>query len=98
MLNILCIPAEIDAYLARSESLKTEWDQQAAEFEEALAAYEATFGLASWVEEEGPMPSPLMASPGVEEPTTSSRTSKCPRGIGVAQDVLNKACVLRLMK
>ena len=80
MLNILCIPAEIDAVLARSsESIKAEWEQLGAEFKEALAAYEAAYGTAYWVEEEGPMPSPLIASPGVEEPTTSSRTSKCPR-------------------
>ena len=79
MLNIVCIPAEIDAVLARGESLKEQWDKQAAEFEEALAAYEAMYGLASWVEDNGPMPSPLITSTGAEEPTTSSRTSKCPR-------------------
>ena len=77
MLTIVCIPAEIDAYFARGEMLKEQWNKQAAEFEEALAAYEAAYGLASWVEDNGPMPSPLIA--GAEEPTTSSRTSKCPR-------------------
>ena len=77
ILNILCIPAEIDAVLARGENLREQWDEQAAEFEEALAAYEAAYGLASWVEDNGPMPSPLIT--GAEEPTTSSRTSKCPR-------------------
>ena len=70
---------EIDAALARGESLKEQWKRLAAEFKEAVADYEATY-LAS---EEQPT-----SPPELERPTTSSRTRKCPRGIGAVQAVL----------
>lgn len=77
MLNILFIPAEIDAYLARSETLKAEWNKHAAEFEEALAVYEATYEHMDEVRSLPPLHQPTSPEQGAEEPTTSSRTSEC---------------------
>ena len=81
MLKIFFIPAEIDAVLARGMPLNSMWDKQAAEFEEALAAYEAAFDVNVRLTDETQRPSSLHqpTSLGAEESTTSSRTSKCPR-------------------